>query len=71
MRSDTAGMISKGAGDKVQKHLPVMGVIRHRSKRNVLYAMMQPLLPPPSSSTGTEPVSVSLSEAKEAREKSE
>jgi hypothetical protein len=37
VRSDTAGTISKGAGDKVQKHLPVMRVLRHRwSKRNGL-----------------------------------
>jgi hypothetical protein len=34
---DAAGTMSKGAGDKVvQKHLPLMGVMRHRSaKRNI------------------------------------
>jgi hypothetical protein len=32
VRSDAAGTISKGAGDKVQKHLPVMRV----TKRNGL-----------------------------------
>jgi hypothetical protein len=36
VRSDTAGTISKSAGDKVQKHLPVMRVLMHRSKRNGL-----------------------------------
>ena len=29
------GTMSKGAGDKVQKHLPLMGVMRHRSERNI------------------------------------
>jgi hypothetical protein len=36
VRSDAAGTISKGAGEKVQKHLPLMRDMRHRSKRNGL-----------------------------------
>jgi len=38
VRSDAAGMISKpeGAGEKVQKHLPLMRDMRHWSKRNGL-----------------------------------
>jgi hypothetical protein len=36
VRSDSAGMISKGAGEKVQKHLPLMRDMRHWLKRNGL-----------------------------------
>jgi len=37
VRSNAAGTISKGAGNKVQKkHLLVMRVLRHGSKRNNL-----------------------------------
>ena len=74
VRSDTAGMISKGAGDKVQKHLPVMGVMRHRSKRDVLYAMIHEEFAPPSAvsskSAGMDAGAVSGSE-KEVVEKRE
>jgi hypothetical protein len=35
--SDAAGMISKGAGGKAQKHLPVMrDIMKYWSKRNGL-----------------------------------
>jgi hypothetical protein len=36
VRSDAAGTISKGAGERVQKHLPLMRDMGHWPKRNDL-----------------------------------
>jgi hypothetical protein len=36
VKGETAGMISKGAGERVQKHLPLMRDMKHWPKRNDL-----------------------------------